>query len=287
MSDKSKSNCSRSLPGRRKIQKGMSKRTSQSHSFEKPHPSLTLLSSLVPTPLTRTSFSSFVFVEEKDEKKPSGSSTPSPLLTLSGLKTEVSMLRGVLRSQFSGKEYAFMMASSPTVSSSGAGLINSIIAVNSIASISEFASFAAIFDEFFVHSMVCRWIPLSRYQYQVGSAPTTNTISTLVTSTSLFHGASAYINVGGALTNPTTRFNGSTDPWTHKWMNNEDPKSGVTVSSTSGSGTVSQGWCLTAPTNAGSYAGQVQYLSGSGTFEFSTVIAQVATRYNVYFRCRA
>jgi hypothetical protein len=206
---------------------------------------------------------------------------------LPDLKTEVSLLKGALRGMFSGKRYTMNIGYTPTISTNGSGIVNAVIACASIGTLTEWPAFQQLFDEFFIVSMHCRYMPVSRYQYPVASSPATLNTSFPMTSSSLFHGVGNYTNVAGAVNNPTTMWRSSSDPWTHRWINNENINSDVVVSSSTSSTAPTQGWCLTATSPSQNYSGTVQYLSGMGTLVASTVIAQLAVTFVVVLRNRA
>jgi hypothetical protein len=184
--------------------------------------------------------------------------------------------------------YTFHMGNTPLISSNGSGIVNSSLAVNVVALISEFTSFATIFDEFFVGSMRCDYMPISRYQYPAGTLLATQAANQPMTVSALYHGAGAYINTAGAMNNPTTQWGSTGDPLSITWRNNENPNSEVVVASSTSSSTPTQGWCLTSATPAQAYTGFVQYLTtGTTPLALSTPIGSVGVRWTVMFRARA
>jgi len=204
------------------------------------------------------------------------------------LTREASLMVKVIRGLFTaGKRYDFVLANAASLSSNGSGIVNAIIAVNVVALVTEFTSFAAIFDEFFVSRMQLHYMPCSRYQYPPGTALATQYANVPMGVASLHHGTGAYINLTGIAVAPTFKLTSTGDPFVFDWVNVENINSGVVVPSSTSSTQPCQGWCLTAASPSQSYTGQVQYLSGGGALVNSTVLGETISRYFVSFRCRA
>jgi hypothetical protein len=171
---------------------------------------------------------------------------------------------------------------------SGAGAVNLVTSMNTIEALSEWSAFSTLFDEFFLTSCEIHYVPTSRYQFNIGTAPGTNLTNIPLTVTSLHHGVGAYSTQATAMENSSTMVCSSGDPWKYTWENVESSKSTVLPSPSTSSPLATQGWCLTAAAAAALYTGQVLYLGGQtlGPASAST-FGQVLFRYRVLFRVRA
>lgn len=198
-------------------------------------------------------------VETKIERKdlhPS-MSDPSPQYALSS--TAVPALRAMGRLLApEGKVYRFMLPTALTMSSSGAGIINSLINTSTIASNADFVSLSSVFSEFFVVAMHLKWQPISRYNGPIGFASATNAGSLPIGLCSLHHGTAAYTSLSSMSNNQHFDYQATGDPFAYRWLNIEDPKDKSVIAT--GSETNSfQGWGLCSL--ASQLTGNVQIIS--------------------------
>jgi hypothetical protein len=202
-----------------------------------------------------------------------------------------SLFRETTRSIMRGMKTPFSttMGTALAFNTLSTGLINANVANTSIAGLSEFPSFAAIFDEFFVTHIKVKYEPRSMFQYQPSTTPGTNTTSTGLVCTALHHGVSAYSSAATAMENATSRVFHTATPWIYTWINVESPRSTVVVAPETSSATSTQSWCLTASTAAGLYTGLVQFLNSSaiGTGSAMVTVGDVFVTYSLMFRLRA
>jgi len=212
--------------------------------------------------------------------------TMKDLLAPSALK----LMRGMLTGKSGrSKEYRMTLRTSATFLTSATGVLNSVIPVANLAAITEFASFAVLFDEFFVKSMTVDYTPVNEYQFPVGTSPSTNQTSTDMARVSLWHGATGYSTYNSLVENATMSHSSSMKRWAHTWRNNESPQGGIVVTSSTSSAVPSQGWCLTAATPAAAYTGSIQTLgvTALGTGSASVFLGTAVVSWDVLFRARA
>jgi len=164
------------------------------------------------------------------------------------------------------------------VATTAGGAVNSVFNVSGITGSTEWGSINQLFDEFFVISMELKYFPISRYQYLMTSPPTTDNTNVPFASVSLYHNNVAYsASLAGPAENETCRFGNTMENHTHTWVNNENWRSAVNVSSTTSVATSTQGWCNIAASPAGAYAGFVQFCGSdfmhASSFQFGRVVA--------------
>jgi len=193
-----------------------------------------------------------------------GTDAPTRLLLggsgykLTETPTSLELRKGIRGMMNPHKVYPFRLSTVLNMSTNASGTINSTIAVSVVQSSTDFTSFGAIFDEFFVKSVHVEWRPIARYQYPLtgGVVPVAAVSSLPFGCACLQHTATAYTSLGPLMNNYNAKFVNTCDPFTYKWVNSENPRSGV---DTSTSTSTSQGWIST---NSGAlYQGQLQFLS--------------------------
>jgi hypothetical protein len=215
-----------------------------------------------------------------------GSSGPAvlaiPSLDYRYEATEAStVLRNTTRRLFGDKYYRIRLSTALNMSSSGAGVVNSVINASGAASLTDFTALSGIFNEFFVTSFDVMWEPASLYNGPVGYSPATTVSSLPLGCAQLQHFAAVYTTVSNMTENYDFRWNNTGRPFHTKWVNVE--RSNVdTVPETGAAG---QGW---QPVQFGSnYSGSLQFLSTvTPTLPVSAVLGTFFVSYDVLFRLR-
>jgi hypothetical protein len=178
------------------------------------------------------------------------------------------------------------LATVVSMSSSGAGLVNSTIAVSVVASLTEFTAAAGLFEEFFVKKMTVDWMPSSMGTVITGGTSGTNQQSVGMIVASLFHASGAYSTAALAAACKGATLATTGLPFTHQWRNNENPSSTVLVNPTASAVAV-QSWCSTAATPAAAYTGFIQFISNtSNALPNSAILGMFMVSYEVLFRQR-
>jgi len=195
--------------------------------------------------------------------------------------------RSLLRSM--RRPYSTVLATAVTLNTLTSGKVNGAISNSSLAGLSEFPSFATLFDEFFITRFVVRFAPVSRYQYPVNALPTLGVTSAGLTLTALHHGVPGYSTSATAMENATTSVLNTSDPWSYTWSNVERPSVSTVVAPETSAATPTQGWCLTSATPAALYTGNVQLLTDDviGPGGTMITIGRLYVLYHVMFRLRA
>jgi hypothetical protein len=198
--------------------------------------------------------------------------------------------RSMIRSMFGPEgRYRTRLGTVVAFNSSSVGVLNSVISNSNIASLTEWSSFASLFDEFFVHQTWVRFEPRNRYQFPVTAGPSVSTCNCLLTVTPLFHGTSGYASAATAMNNRLTAVQSTADPFTFVWVNNERSSQGVVVSPTTSLPLPTQSWCLTTSAAASLYTGQIQLLGATAVGPATGVVTvgDIAVLYDISFRVRA
>jgi hypothetical protein len=171
------------------------------------------------------------------------------------------------------------------LAASGAGFVNAVIAINNVSSISEFASYANLYREFFVTHVTVHYEPQNVYGTwpAVAQAATGQPLGVL----SIYHGVAAPSSLVAAANSSTIRYHHSNSKWSYTWKNTESPKGGTVISPVATTATATQGWCLSDSTSASGYSGQIQFISpvtlGCGALQqLGTFLVQ----FHVLFRNR-
>jgi hypothetical protein len=174
------------------------------------------------------------------------------------------------------------------MSSSGSGLVNSVVAANVATTVAEFSPLSDLFNEFFIKDFELKWVPAFMNTGLIGTSLTgATTLNLPIGLAAYHHGAVLPSSLAALSTNPTCLYVSSGEPFTYRWRNVEDPNSRVLVASTPTTATPTQGWCLTAATPAEAYTGQVLIISNSSpTMAPSTVLGTFLFTANVLFRTR-
>jgi hypothetical protein len=222
-------------------------------------------------------------LEKTTSLLPASQGVPINFITL-GLRPKMSKAMKIT----TGTTIIARLATYITLPLSSAGFINASIAVNTVASVTEFASYAALFREFFVKSMWVHYQPQSRYQGPIGfvSSPTlTQASGQPLLVAPIHHGITPPSTVGALAENPEVRHKNTSDPWTARWLNIEKPT--AVISPVASTGVPTQNWCLSDSTSAAAYTGSLLFLSQSVTgAPSSSVIGQFLVQYELIFRYR-
>jgi hypothetical protein len=164
------------------------------------------------------------------------------------------------------------------------------IAVSTVSSVTEFASWAALFREFFVKSMTVTYLPQSKYQGPIGfvSSPTlTQAAGQPFLVLPVYHGVSPPTTVAAAAENMDVKHVSTFDAFKFTWKNIEKSSVDTVISPVTGTATPTQGWCLSDSTSASAYTGALLFLSQAATGSVSSaVVGQFLVRYKVLFRYR-
>jgi hypothetical protein len=222
------------------------------------------------------------------EASPATPLLPESLTRSSALST-IHPRMGRAMGMRSGKVIQAELGTYITLPLSGTGFVNATIAVNTVASVTEFASWAVLFREFFVKSMTLHYMPQSRYQGPIGFVNTTLTQAAgqpfLVLP--VHHGISPPSTVAAAAENMDVRHVSSFDPFKFTWKNLEKSSVDTVISPVASTGTATQGWCLSDATSSAAYTGAVLFLSQGVTGSVSSaIVGQFLVRYKVLFRYR-
>lgn len=180
-------------------------------------------------------------------------STSKPYIVTEEQLETVGMLKSIIGNMHLRTE----LGTVAVLTTSAAGLVNTVFANTGLAAVAEFPSFALLFEEFFIHSMTLHYQPLNQFQTQPlmsFALPATG----LLVGVPLFHGGSSYTTTADMCANGQLAVMHSGVPWTMKWKNNESPVGGIVVSPATSSSTPTQSWCLTAATPAALYQGRLQ-----------------------------
>lgn len=186
-----------------------------------------------------------------------------------------------------GKVYRIPVGVAVNISTNGSGLVNAVVSVSgNLVVLARFNALATIFDEFFVSRIHSRYVPYNKYQITVGTTGSNRT-SVPMHSASLQHDATPYSAPSDMLVNPTWQVHDTVTDALHVWRNVESPKVGIAASPDQGSPRRTQSWCLTVPSAAALYTGQIQYLGPVGvTMANSTIFGTLSVVFDVLWRCR-
>jgi hypothetical protein len=198
-------------------------------------------------------------VEEK--KTPISPSKPLSLCSHSMITytptPQSSLFKTVLTKMFGDRTYSFRISTALSLSSSGTGIINSVINNSTLASNPDFTALAGVFNEMFVVRHCVEYQPVSRYQYPVTGTSALSASSLPLGCAQLQHGQAAYTSLASMTENFAFKFVSTGDPFSYAWVNNEKPDMGNNFST--GAGAPSQGW--TDVVDVGSVLGTTQYLT--------------------------
>lgn len=194
------------------------------------------------------------------------------------------ILRDSFRTLFGDKHYKFRLSTALNMSSSGTGIVNSVISNSVLASQADFVSLSSVFNEFFVVQFMVRWMPVSRYQYPLGGTSTLSIANLPIGKADLQHGQNAYTSLSAMADNFAVGYHSTGDPFTERWINVEDPNKETTITSLTAP---TQSWCT--QNNVSNYQGTLQFLSQAAppALPISQVLGTFMVHWDVLFRCRA
>jgi hypothetical protein len=170
------------------------------------------------------------------------------------------------------------------MSSSAGGIVNSTLATSTLGSVTEFASFTAIFNEFFLQHMRVTWQPNSLYNGPMTYLPATTVASLPIGITDLQHSQNAYSSLTLMADSPGMKLENTGKSFVHTWTNVEK-HTDVSLPFVPGTSTT-QSWCQVA--SAGLYSGMLHIISQAAPpgLPVSSVLGTFLVEYDVYFRNR-
>jgi hypothetical protein len=183
---------------------------------------------------------------------------------------------------FMDKVYKFRLATVLTMSSSGAGSVNSTLAVNAIGSNPDFVALSTVFNEFFVVCMDVKWVPVSHYNYPLTGVPATSVSSLPIGCAQLQHGQTPYTSTALASNNYDFSLKSTGDPWSYRWVNIEKSSQGIVDN-----GVPTQSWCVAS--DFSQYSGLLQFIAPSAPpgLPASQVLGNFLVEWELLFRVRA
>jgi hypothetical protein len=198
---------------------------------------------------------------------------------------ESDLLRSTMSRMFAGREYSFRIASAYTMSSSGAGSVNSVLANSSLTSNADFIALSGVFNEFFIEMFRIDWQPVSMFNYPLTGVAATSVSSLPLIAASLQHAQASYTNLPSATTADGVTYTNTGLPFKHSWVNPESPKSTVVVAPVLTGGPC-QSWAQVG--DIASYTGSVQLISPSAppAIIASQVLGSFMVEWLVRFRVR-
>lgn len=234
-------------------------------------------------------FSSKVQVESKVRKIPSKEEVLPHILRLpppdyETMDTKESLiLRDTFRNLFGDKHYAFRMSVALNMSSSAAGIVNSVISNSALTSNPDFVALSGVFNEFFVVSFDVHWMPVARYQYPLTGTSALSVANLPIGKADLQHGAAAYSSLSAMAENFAIRYHSTGDPFSDTWINTEKPTTETVVASLTAP---TQSWCTV--NNVSNYQGTLQFISQSAPpgLPASQVLGTFMCHWKVLFRVR-
>lgn len=159
----------------------------------------------------------------------------------------------------SSKPVEVVFGTSVSLPASGSGFVNAVLAVNLVAGLSEFSSYAALYGEFFVQRVDVMYQPQSMYgMWPAAAQAATGQPLGIV---ALHHGITAATTIALQSANASLKYAHTSQPWKFSWLNIESSKDKTVISPVSGVATATQGWALSDSTSAGGYTGQIHFLS--------------------------
>jgi len=197
---------------------------------------------------------------------------------------ESQLLKTALSRMFAKKQYGFRLATALNMSSSGAGIVNSIIQNTILAANTDFSSLSSVFNEFFVERFDVLWEPVSLNNFPLTGLPDGKTVSSLpMGAADLQHNAPAYTSMAGMTENFRYKHTNTGRAFQYSWLNTESRGSTVLPQAT---GELTQAWCLTSA--ASTYQGTLQFLTQSAPpgLPVSSVLGTFLVEHLVYFRVR-
>jgi hypothetical protein len=183
---------------------------------------------------------------------------------------------------FGDRHFRLPITAVVTMSSSGAGLVNSVLSNSSLGSNATFLSLATIFNEFFVHGFTVLWQPVSLNNYPLTGVTATSVSSLPLGVAVLQNAVAGYTNIGFASGNYQYAHQNTGKSFTAHWTNIESPNSTVLTSVASGP---LQTWALIA--DVSSYSGQLQFISGTAPpLAVSQILGSFSVVWDVSFRAK-
>jgi hypothetical protein len=202
------------------------------------------------------------------------------------------MLKGIMFKR--DQPYRTLLPLTGQLATSSSGVVNLVQSASSVASVAEWSSIDALFDEFFIHAYHIYFQPYNHIGAGIGTGTVASQPSLAVTNfaansglimCNLYNGAAQYSTAAAMAANATHVMKFSGDSWKYSWRNSQrfDPR-GDLVSTSNW-----QGWTLvSAPSN---YAGQVQIRAANDTVlgggASILALGTYRTLFDVSFRVRS
>jgi hypothetical protein len=196
---------------------------------------------------------------------------------------ESTLLKETMSRLFADKIYEFRISSAVDMSSSGAGLVNSVITNITLSSQTDFSALSSVFSEYFVKRFALRWEPVSQYNYPLTGVVATSVANLPLGVASLQHTQPAYTSLAEMANNLDFALHNTGRPFSHVWKNSEriDERIVTTPLTT----VATQAWCMVG--NAANYQGQVQFLTQTtAPLPHTEVLGTFVVDWDVAFRVR-
>lgn len=210
---------------------------------------------------------------------------PSRPVLGASLEAARMLLRSTQGPGGSSKTYAFMQSTTLTMTSSGAGIVNTTVLNSVLGLTTDFPSWAVLFDEFFIVKCHAQWQPNSRYNYPGGATGSALTnASAPLGMACIYHGGASYTGLAEMSNDSTFKLQNTAVPFSYTWINNERYQGGVDYQVASAT-TPIQGWCQTGSPLY--YQGFMQFMSPPGAnLPVTTLLGVFIVHWHLRFRIR-
>jgi len=208
------------------------------------------------------------------------------------------MLKGILFKR--DQPYRTLLPLQGLFATNGSGVVSLLISNTSLASTAEWTSITALFDEFYVHGIKFRYVPVNDAGAglgQCGSAGVVGPMTAIADTSysncgllccSLFNAAPTYNTASAMAANSTLGLRHTGKAFKYKWLNNvRFDRHGICLPTLSGGGW--QGWMDVG--GVASYGGNIQFRTlndqvvGSGSAIVN--MGQYLVQFDVSFRARS
>jgi hypothetical protein len=209
------------------------------------------------------------------------------------------LLKGILFK--ADRPYRSRLSLLGTLETTALGVLNATFASTLLSSVTQWSSIDALFDQFFLHSIIFRYMPRNVMGGGWGSGNAANAVTTSPTGGSnasienaalqivaLFGTAGGYTSASAMVNNPNLKLTHSSKSWTYVWRNNVrfDPH-GIALGSAITTGW--QGWSdIGAVADLGGLT-QVRTINDLtlGTGSAILMLGDLFISFDVSFRARA
>jgi hypothetical protein len=228
--------------------------------------------------------SSFISTVLDDEGKDDHSVTVLLPDTKSKVFPRVALSSPTLNMLFGDRVYPFRISTVLSISSNGAGIINSVVQTSTVLpALSTFSALSTVFDEFFVKEFELSYQPVSYYNGPIGFVNTTNESSLPLGISDHQNDLATYSSISSQSNNFRFAYHNTGNSWHYKWMNTQDPSMRIVTTVS----LATQSWCTIS--NAANYTGLVQMLTpaiSSAALPVSAIVGFISVQYDVLFRIR-